>query len=218
MQINHALQTNQCHCTDEDMSICTDEALIHLISTNQKRAGDAFSALARRHLQWIYRRCQFRLGNQHDAEDATQDIIIRVHARLHQCQQPAQFKAWMSTIINNYCNTFAMRRARYVTSDHLQQLIELHDTENAPTSADALFADPESRLAEQDIMHKALTSLSEKNQQVLKLRFYAEKSLQEISDILCLTLSATKARLYRAIKQLKQLYFRLDDLEALRIP
>ena len=217
MQINHALQTTQRHCADNDMSVWTDEVLIHLITSNQGRAGDAFSILALRHQQWIYRRCQFRLGNQHDAEDATQDIIMRVHARLHQCRQPAQFKAWLSTIINNYCNTFAVRRARYVTSDHLQKLIELHELEKSPASAKSFFADPESRLAEQDIMHKALTSLTEKNQQVLKLRFYADKSLQEISDILCLTLSATKARLYRAIEQLKQLYFRLDDFEAIRI-
>ena len=217
MQINPVLQTKQPHTPGSDMSVWTDEALIGQIIRQQGSTGNAFTILAGRHQQWIYRRCQFRLGNQHDTEDATQDIIMRVQARLYQCQHPARFKAWLSTIINNYCNTFAVHRARYVTSDHLEQLTELHDAENAPASAEALFVDPQSRLAEEDIIHKALTSLSEKNQQVLKLRFYAEKSLKEISDILCLTISATKARLYRAIEQLKQLYFRLDDLEALRI-
>ena len=218
--MNYALQTKPLHPMVNTMSCWTDEALISLITSKQEKSGQAFSILAGRHQQWIYRRCQFRLGNPHDAEDATQDIILRVYARLHQFQQRAQFKAWLSTIINNYCNTFALRRARYVTSDHIQQLIELHEADNAIpcVSAEAIFVDPETALAGQDIMQQALDSLPENALQVLKLRFYAEKSFQEISHILCLTLSATKARLYRAIEQLKLNYLRLDSSCSVAIP
>lgn len=223
MKKNYKIEKNQQDSTDVDLLSWNDDALIRLVVRRQGVYRNAFSTLIIRHREFIYRRCLFRLGNQHDAEDATQDIVIRITNKLHLYQHRAQFKSWLSAVINNYCNTYAKRRARYITSDHLQQLIELHEAGNftctsTPISGfiDTVHIDPVELLAEKDLMHQALSSLPENTQQVLTLRFYADKSLQEISQILRLSLSATKARLYRAIEQLKIIYYKLENQSVLK--
>jgi len=223
MKTNYKIDKNQQDSAEINMINLNDDELIYLVVRQQGDYRIAFSTLITRHREYIYRRSLFRLGNQPDAEDATQDIVIRVSNKLHQYQHRAQFKSWLSTVINNYCNTYAKRRARYVTCDHLQQLIELHEAGNFTCSStpvsgfiDTAYIDPVELLAEKDLMLQALASLPENTQQVLTLRFYADKSLQEISQILHLSLSATKARLYRAIEQLKHIYYKLENQSILK--
>ena len=223
MKTNYKTDKNQQDSAEANIINLNDDQLIHSVVRKQGDYRIAFSTLITRHREYIYRRCLFRLGNQHDAEDATQDIVIRISNKLHLYQHRAQFKSWLSAVINNYCNTYAKRRARYITSDHIQQLIELHEAgfmtcANATVSGfiDSAHVDPVELLAEKDLMHQALASLSENTQQVLTLRFFSDKSLEEISQILRLSLSATKARLYRAIEQLKNIYHRLENQSVLK--
>jgi RNA polymerase sigma-70 factor (ECF subfamily) len=197
-------QINHTQDTDAVMTTCSDEALVCWISDKQHGWCAAFTILITRYRPWIYRRCQFRLGNHDDAEDATQDIVMRLYAKLHQFKGRSKFRSWLNRIIDNYCNTFAVRRARYATGDHIEQLIELHQQED--------LTDPYSVLAEQEQMRKAVSALPANARQVICLRFYGEFSLQEIARMLKLTLSAAKARLYRAIEQLKLFYNKLDDI------
>ncbi len=180
----------------------SDLALVEWVADKQTDWPVAFSVLASRYRPWVFKRCLFRLANFHDAEDAAQDIVMKVYANLHQLKGRAQFRAWLRTVVDNYCNTFAVRRARYTTCDHFEQLIELHEL--------YAFSIPHDVLAEKELVQRALSSLPENAQQVLRLRFYADHSLEEIANILCLTLSAAKARLYRAIEQFKVQYCKLD--------
>ncbi len=203
MQATTVRQQKDIHVADAAMDTWSDEALISWYCSKQPKWRFAFAALETRHRPWIFRVCLFRLGNHHDAEDATQDIVLRVYNNLQQFQGRSQFKTWVNTIIVNYCNTFAVRRSKYVTSDHIEQLIELHE--------EAEFVTPYDALAEQELVRQAVFSLPENARQVLNLRFYGQYSLEEIARILCLPLSTTKARLYRAIEQFKILYFQLGE-------
>ncbi|WP_258179985.1 RNA polymerase sigma factor [Photobacterium phosphoreum] len=50
-----------------------------------------------------------------------------------------------------------------------------------------------------------IPSLSINEQEIIKLRFYKDLSLDEISHILRITMSACKMRLYRALQSLSLL-------------
>lgn len=206
MQTHGIAQSRHKPLDDHLMASWTDDELVQWITDRQDHWDFAFSRLVARHRPWIFRRCLFRLGNHHDAEDASQDIVIRVYANLHQFQGRSQFKTWLNVVIDNYCNSFALRNTRYATTGHIEQLIEQHEQQET--------ADPYCVLAEEAVVRQILASLPENARQVLSLRFYGEFSLEEISRILRLTLSATKARLYRALEQLKNLYQQLDKNRA----
>ena len=187
------------------LTLCASEDLVDWINARKQSSEAAFSILMERHHSWIFKRSLYRLSNEHDAEDATQDIILRVKNNLHQFKGNSLFKTWLTTIIDNYCFTFARRRSRYTNCDHLEQLIELQQQEEV--------SDPYSALAEHQQIHLALATLPENAKQVLNLRFFGDYSLEEIARLLGLTLSAAKARLYRAIEQLKNIYFELNSVK-----
>jgi len=191
---------------DHGMSDWQDEALISWISRNPSRACEAFTILAHRHHPKILRRCAFRLGNQHDAEDATQDILLRVQARLEQFEGRSKFTTWLNTVCDNYCNTFLLRRSKYVYNAQLDELLETLEQDVSP--------DPYKALSDAEIVDRVMSKLSPNDREIINLRFYHDSSLEDISRTLSIKLSATKARLYRSIDRFKQLYTQLDGSQA----
>lgn len=203
MQLNYTKQSNTASGSQHRLLDWSDEALASWVNQQQQAHDEVFSILASRHRHWIYRRCAFRLGNPHDAEDATQDILLRVYANLHQFQGRSKFRTWLNTVTDNYCNTFAMRRARYETGDFVDQLIEAQLQQE--------IVEPNYAPDESDMVRHVLSALPDNARQVLSLRFYGEHSLDEIASILKLTLSAAKARLYRALELLSSIYVQLEN-------
>jgi len=184
------------------MTAWSDEALVSWACGNQPDRDRALSTLLTRHRSWIHRRCQFRLGYVDEAEDACQEIALRVCRHLHQFEGRARFKAWLNTITDNHCNTVAVRTSRCLTSEHISTLIGRHGQE-------CEVIDPYDVLIEKDLVQQILAHLPKTASDVLRLRFYDEHSLEDIANILRVTLSAAKARLYRAMEQFKQAYCHL---------
>ncbi len=56
----------------------------------------------------------------------------------------------------------------------------------------------------ENTLEKELDSLELEVQEIIKLRFFEELSLKEISDITGLNLNTVKTKLYRGLKQLKE--------------
>lgn len=197
---DHAISLN---APQISMPVWSSEVLVDWVNGQREQQEFALSILIERHQDWIYKRSLYRLSNTHDAEDVTQEIILRVRNRLHQFKGRSLFKTWLTTIIDNYCYTYAMRRSRYIQCDHIEQLIELQQHDEV--------SDPYMEIAEHEQIHVALDALPENAKQVISLRFFGEHSLEEIAMLLSISLSATKARLYRAIEQLKNIYLELNN-------
>ena len=52
--------------------------------------------------------------------------------------------------------------------------------------------------------YEQISRLEEDVQCIVKLRFFEELTLKEISDVMQMNLNTVKAKLYRGLKQLKQ--------------
>lgn len=52
------------------------------------------------------------LGNQDDADDITQEVFIRVYARLGQLRDQTSLRAWLYRIATNLCMDHLRRRSR----------------------------------------------------------------------------------------------------------
>jgi len=200
MMVTTIQQTDPMDAAGNTFSAWPDIALISWV--NQQRAGhsQAFDVLTARYRTWVFNRCRFRLDNAHDADDLTQDVWLRVHTNLNQLQDKALFKAWLRIIVDNCCNSFAVRRARLgehcISSDENIFLLDEQVSSVAP----------EEVLAEREAVSQVLSVLPHNARQILKLRFFVGYSLKEMAHCLNLSLSATKARLYRAIEQFKLHY------------
>ena len=80
-------------------------------ATGDKSAMPPWDELVRQHADRVYRLAYRLSGNQHDAEDLTQETFIRVF-RSVQNYQPGTFEGWLHRITTNLFLDMVRRRSR----------------------------------------------------------------------------------------------------------
>jgi RNA polymerase sigma-70 factor (ECF subfamily) len=80
-------------------------------ATGDKATMPSWDELVRQHADRVYRLAYRLSGNQHDAEDLTQETFIRVF-RSVQNYQPGTFEGWLHRITTNLFLDMFRRRAR----------------------------------------------------------------------------------------------------------
>ena len=80
-------------------------------ATGDKATMPSWDELVRQHADRVYRLAYRLSGNQHDAEDLTQETFIRVF-RSVQNYQPGTFEGWLHRITTNLFLDMVRRRSR----------------------------------------------------------------------------------------------------------
>lgn len=150
----------------------------------------AYEELVRRHEAVLYAVCVRLLGTKEDAEDVSQDVMLKVFSSINSFRGKASFKTWLLRIANNACIDKLKKKA--VAERYNESLRNESLAHTEPNHDD-------------DQVLQLLDQVSADERQVLVLRFVADLSLQEIASSLGLSLSATKMRLYRATDKLRSL-------------
>ena len=140
---------------------------------------------------WLEQRCAIRLGSSADAQDAMQEITLKVLRSVGQFEGRSSLLTWATRIADNYCSSFLKQRAAKAMTAHLQYSLALIEDDRF-----VHMDEPSSGTAS---VKTTLDALSTKNSEILRLRYFADLSLAEISRSLDISLSATKMRLYRAM-------------------
>src|SRR5438552_2662467 len=74
---------------------------------------ETFDVVFNVHHEYVYSLAHTLLGNPQDAEDATQDVFIRVYRALPQYDpQRASMRTWLTTLTVNACRTHKKRWLR----------------------------------------------------------------------------------------------------------
>jgi RNA polymerase sigma-70 factor, ECF subfamily len=166
-----------------------------LVSRAQAGRLDAFEELVRRHRLGTYRVALRMLGDESDAEDATQDAFVQAWRKLAGFRADAAFSTWMYRIVTNRCLNMLRGRRR---------------TEPLPTDREAPASRPD-RIAEGrwqvEDLKQAIGRLTPEQRAPLVLRELEGLSYEEIAAALELSIPAVKSRLHRA---------RLELLAAMR--
>src|SRR6266481_6429334 len=81
------------------------------------RAGnrEALGELVQRHQGWIYNIAVRMLSHPQDAEDATQEILIKALTRLSSFEGRSSFRTWLYRIVVNH--VLNMKRGRRETAE-----------------------------------------------------------------------------------------------------
>ena len=163
----------------------------------------ARSRLIHQHYPWIKQRCFYTLGNESDANDAAQEVALRMYRALPKFEGRSAIRTWLHTILHHECVNLIRKRQRSVLSEHMQALVTLHEID--------LRANRSQMEPPTDAVQQSLDALSAQAREVLQLRFISELSLEDIGVVLGISLSATKMRLYRALDQFKRVYRQSDE-------
>lgn len=138
----------------------------------------------------------------HDSEDVNNEIWLKVAQNLHKFDQSLPFHTWLYRVVTNTCIDF-LRKKREITLEDDQLL--MHANKAVPVDSE----NPESLLLQKEFQEQLqllLSHLEETDRLIVTLRFSEELSYDEIGSIVGMSKNTVGTRLFRARKQLKQLF------------
>ena len=139
-----------------------------------------------RHQDMVYRVALHSLGTPQDADDAVQEVFLRLYQRAEPFDSPEHLRRWLLRVTLNYCRDVLKSpwRRRRVSLESLPEL-------------------PAFQREEERVLYQTVMSLPEKYRTVLDLFYYEELSVREIAGLLHIQVSAVTTRLSRARGKLK---------------
>lgn len=150
------------------------ERLIQYILENQER---------------FYRMAYSYTRHQEDALDVVQSAVCKALEAHESIKNEDAIKTWFYRILINECLMVLKKRKRILL------------TNDDPGREEVYY---EKGYEQDDDLEKELERLDLDVQGIIKLRFFEEFSLKEISRITGLNLNTVKTKLYRGLKQLKE--------------
>ena len=176
---------------------------LELVAAARAGSSAAFEELQNRYSRQLYRRIQSITRNHEDAEDALQETFLRAYVALDSFEGRSQFASWLTRIaINSALMVLRGRRRRAeVSFEAPSELPE--DAQTIDVRDRAL--NPEQLYDVRQRTHCALRAISKLNVSLrspMATWIKQDCSVKEVARTLDLSLSAVKARLHRARKQL----------------
>jgi RNA polymerase sigma factor (sigma-70 family) len=162
------------------------------------RMGDraAFDRIAGAHRPMVIRVCRRLLRNNEDAEDAAQDVILRLYEKLDQLDQDAPLAPWLYRMTVNVC--FDLIRKRRPQEPFEQQQFVYESVERS------LIVRERTRAVE-----IALERLPVKERSALVLREVEGLSTREVAEALGSTEATVRSQIYQARLRLREWTARL---------
>lgn len=159
----------------------------------------AFAALYDRYVDRIYAYLRARTGTAEDAADLTQQVFLQALEALPRYRSgPAPFAAWLFRIARNSAITFRRRHPQTVAWDLVPEALQ-------PVAGDDLAVG----LVQRERLGRLRTlfgALDAPTRELLVLRFTARLTVAEIAAVIGVSEGATKMRLIRALRTLKEQY------------
>jgi RNA polymerase sigma-70 factor, ECF subfamily len=167
-----------------------------LVKSAQNGNAQAVGDLYDRYQARMYRYVRSRVYNHQLAQDITGEIFTRMVTSLDQYTDAGYpFTAWLYRIARNLIIDHQRKEDRYMTVP-FEQVHHLTTTANDPSAI------VEKQLS-LERLHLALAAIDETQREVIRLRFLAGLSLQEVADTLDKTVGAIKAQQYRGLLALR---------------
>jgi RNA polymerase sigma-70 factor (ECF subfamily) len=136
------------------------------------------------------------LGNAADAEEATQEVFLRVYKYLHRFDRSKPFEPWLYRLTVNVCNDIASGRPP------VQEVCqENHEAFGVVSDPCGSFEVEEQR----QIMQSALSNLPAKQRTAVVLRDLQGLSISEVAAVMNVSQTTVRSHLSTARLRLKQL-------------
>lgn len=145
-----------------------------------------------------------RLGYERAiSEDLTQNVFERLLKYRQSYRNETAFQSWIFQI------------ARNVSADYYKKN-RLQISDFAGAEMLATTDEPISKQMEEaenlETLHRAMAKLPEDQREILVLTRFQNLKYSEVADILGCTETNAKVKAHRAIKQLRELYFKMESL------
>lgn len=164
---------------------------------------DCMGTLFERHHGPLFGYLSKLTGNRSAAEDIAQTVFQRMLKYRHTYRSEGSFTAWMYRLARHCANDYFRRSSAAPFAVDPSRLEEAMD---GASSADETAAMREDHA----LLHVALGRLDRDEREVLLLARLQELSYAEVAAILECSVGAARVRAHRALRTLRDLYFKLQ--------
>lgn len=178
--------------------LMNDEQLFLLIQKAKDKDQKAQTKLINVFWVDVFSFVMKKVRDENDADEITVNVFSKVLSKLDMFDPHFQFKTWILTIAQNTVIDFWRKKNRE-NEDAVENLDEVKN-QYAKSPEELLISEEE-----QKKIIKTIESLDANYQDIIKLRFFEEKSIKEIAEELGISVANTKVRVMRAKKVLAEL-------------
>jgi RNA polymerase sigma-70 factor (ECF subfamily) len=166
-----------------------------------------FKEIYHLHKSLVYNLCLSYLPNEEDAEDATQEVFVKIHKQLPSYQAKATLKTWIYRITINYCLDVLKARKRVKRFAFISSIF--YPNSNQIKHDLVEFNHPGAQLEEKEalaFLFAHINDLPEQQKTALILVKVEQLSLKEAAEIMNKTPKSVESLLGRAKQNLKKKY------------
>lgn len=147
---------------------------------------EAFGELIRKYTLNMYRLALGILQNEHDAEDAVSEAVLKAYENLGRLRSADKFQAWIMQITANEARKLYGKRKKSFAAEQLEAFLPVFEDEHHE-------------------MWETVMQLEQPYREVILLFYYEQFSVSEIARALQIREGTVKSRLSRGRKQLKDM-------------
>lgn len=177
-----------------------------LIERAKQGDVEAFEILINEHQKRIYNIAFKMLGNQEDALDLSQEVLIKIFKNIHKFHGSSKFSTWVYRVATNTCLDEIKKRRKHTTYS-IDERMQTEDGDLATDIPDT-SPTPEATAIQKDIqkiLYDGINQLGDEHKKVIILRDLNGFSYEYIAKILKCSEGTVKSRISRARKRLKKI-------------
>ncbi len=176
---------------------------------------DAFEELIKGYKKMAYNIALRVLRNKEDAEDISQEALIKVFKNIGSFNMKSSFKVWLYRIVMNTCLDF--KRKKNIVTYSIDKPLENDENEIMQDIPDNTY-NPDIVIQnelESKMLYDSIDSLDDDFRTVIVLRDMQGLSYKDIASVLSCNEGTVKSRLNRARNKLKEIITKkLSNIES----
>lgn len=186
----------------------TPELIQQAVSGSQQ----AFRVIVEANQGFVYAVAFRFVNDEHEAEDITQEVFVRLWKNLHTYKPEVKLTTWLYKIVTNRCLDFLKSR-------HGRQRKNKVEVDKGSLAQD--HSTPEKEFLQQEfkrIIHEAAEELTPKQKAVFILRDLEGLTPEEVSEALNMSAGNVKSNLFHARQKMTEklkAYYKTTDKQLL---
>lgn len=175
--------------------------VIRLVRESKKGSKEALLQLVMNEKDDYYRLAYTYMGNEHDAMDAMEEMIVKVFEKINQLKKEEAFYSWSKTILVNTCKTLLRKQKKVVFVDDWSY----------GEHPEPVTSDPYLKSERKMDIQQMLKQLNEDQREAIQLKYFYGLDYQSIATLTNVSIGTVKSRVFQGLKKLKDHFGGADD-------
>lgn len=180
-----------------------------IIDSVRKGNSSDYSILVNRYKNKAFSMLKRMLKNEFDAEEILQDCFLKAYKSLNNFKSEAKFSTWFYRIVYNSALTKLSSHKRRTETEMTS--VEDHINLESEYNSNEI-----EKMDVNQLIHKTISKLPERYSAIITMFYLNEMTIDEISEVMGISISNVKVMLFRSRNALRDLILKTKLAEELQ--